>query len=407
MKSRIAVLLMLVALWTGCSKPVGTTITNPLNEEVNELTVEITSPEILQAASTLESFKLMDGKTEIPYEVIAEGDQIQSILALLSFAPSEAKFISIVAGQPADFPKKTHAEISIKEGGEWKWVTKRNGNEQYEYEGGDWKKVESLWVDPKHTDHSFDIRYEGPGWESDKIGYRFYLDWRNAVDIFGKKVDNMVLPQVGLDGFDSYHEMSDWGADILKVGKALGIGTIAHWANGQANRVAVTDSLYSEVTMDGSLQSKITTQYMGWQFEGGKTDLTSQLTINAGSYLTKCELTSSTPIDSLATGIIKMPETEVLKSAEGNGDWAYYATFGVQSLNKDNLGLFVFYRKSQLEALTEDNINHVVVLKPENNKLTYYFGGAWELDSSKMDSIDKLKNFLDQQLGLLNAGLIK
>ncbi|PTN09938.1 DUF4861 family protein [Mangrovibacterium marinum] len=407
MKSRIAMLLMLAALWTACSKPVGTTITNPLNQKVNELTVEITTPEILQAAASMESFKLMDGETEVPYQLIAEGNQIQSILALVSFTPAEAKFISIVAGQPAEFPKKTHAEISIKEGGDWKWVTKRNGNEQYEYEGGDWKKIASLWVDPKHTDHSFDIRYEGPGWESDKIGYRFYLDWRNAVDIFGKKVDSMVLPQVGLDGFDSYHEMSDWGADIMKVGKALGVGTIAHWANAQANRVALTDSLYSEVTMDGSLQSKITTRYMGWQFDGGKTDLTSQLTINAGSYLTKCELTSSKPVDSLATGIIKMPDTEVLKSADETGDWAYYATFGVQSLNKDNLGLFVFYRKSQLELLTEDKLNHVVVLKPENNQLTYYFGGAWELDSSKMDSIDKLKNLLDQQLALLNAGLIQ
>jgi hypothetical protein len=146
---------------------------------------------------------------------------------------------------------------------------------------------------------------------------------------------------------------------------------------------------------------------MGWQFEGGKTDLTSELTIRAGSYLTKCELTSSKSIDSLATGIIKMPETEVLKSGEGDGDWAYYATFGVQSLNNDNLGLFIFYRKSQLELLTEDAINHVIVMKPENNKLTYYFGGIWELDSSKMDSINQLKNFLDQQLGLLNAGLIK
>ena len=34
----------------------------------------------------------------------------------------------------------------------------------------------------------------------------------------------MVLPEVGLDGYDSYHEMSDWGADILKVGNRLGMG---------------------------------------------------------------------------------------------------------------------------------------------------------------------------------------
>lgn len=408
MNARIAFFLVLLAgLWTACSSPVSTTITNPLNEEVNELVVEITAPEILQKAATMKHFKLMDGDTEVPYQLIADGDQISSILAQVNFAPNEEKTISITNGHPAEFAKKTQAEISVKEGGVWEWVKKKNGKEQYEYIGGTWKNVDSLWVDPKHTDHSFDIRYEGPGWESDKIAYRFYLDWRNAVDIFGKKTDSMVLQQVGLDGFDSYHEMSDWGADILKVGDALGIGTIAHWANGKANRVAVTDSLYSEITMNGDLESKVTTHYMGWEFEGGKTDLTSVLTIKAGSYLTKCDLTSSNPIDSLATGIIRLPDTEILQSAEGDGEWAYYATFGVQSLNKDHLGMFIFYKKDQLEALAEDVKSHVIVLRPEDQKLTYYFGGAWELDASNMNSTDKLKTFLDQQLAMLNAGLIK
>ena len=34
------------------------------------------------------------------------------------------------------------------------------------------KPVQSLKVNVKHTDHSFDIQFEGPGWESDKIGCR-------------------------------------------------------------------------------------------------------------------------------------------------------------------------------------------------------------------------------------------
>jgi len=123
--------------------------------------------------------------------------------------------------------QKTQAYLGLKEGGEWKWVTKANGNQQYEYQGGVFKPVKSLKVDKKHTDHSFDIQFEGPGWESDKIGYRIYLDWRNAIDIFGKKTNALVLQNVGLDGFDSYHEMQEWGVDILKVGDALGIGTLA------------------------------------------------------------------------------------------------------------------------------------------------------------------------------------
>ena len=58
----------------------------------------------------------------------------------------------------------------------------------------------------EHTEiHLFSVGIKGPGWESDKVGYRFYLDWRNAADIFGKKVDTLVLQDVGQDGLIRSH----------------------------------------------------------------------------------------------------------------------------------------------------------------------------------------------------------
>ena len=92
-----------------------------------------------------------------------------------------------------------------------------------------------LRVPPEHTDHSWFIRYEGPGWESDLVGYRFYLDWRNATDIFGKKDHRYgACKDVGQDGFDSYHEPADWGMDVLKVGESLGIGALGLLAGRQS-----------------------------------------------------------------------------------------------------------------------------------------------------------------------------
>ena len=44
---------------------------------------------------------------------------------------------------------KTNAEISVKEGGKWN---------NRKYEGGTFKNVQSLTLDPRHTDHSFDIK---------------------------------------------------------------------------------------------------------------------------------------------------------------------------------------------------------------------------------------------------------
>ncbi|WP_423127712.1 DUF4861 family protein [Gaoshiqia sp. Z1-71] len=411
MKFRLINLLAAILLLAACGnqeKGQTVTVTNPLAEPVTELTCQLSSPALMQSIAELKTsgFRVLDGENEIPYQLIEQNNKPVALLIQTDFAPNEEKTLTIKAGKGSSFPQKTQAEISVKENGEWVWVTKSNGNEQFEYQGGNWKNVSSVWVDEKHTDHSFDIRYEGPGWESDKIGYRFYLDWRNAVDIFGKKVDTLVLHQVGLDGFDSYHEMSDWGVDVLKVGNALGIGTIACWDGENANRVALTDSIYSEVTYSGVLESKLTTNYFGWEYANGKTDLTSELSIRAGSYFTKNRLTTSNPTDNISTGLIRFPNTTVLQSSEEKGDWAYLATFGVQTLEEDHMGMAIFYKKADLVELTDDKYSHVVVLKPENNQLTYFYGAAWEQDASKMDRIEKFETFLKKQLALFNAGLM-
>jgi len=292
--------------------------------------------------------------------------------------------------------QKTQAYLGLKEGGEWKWVTKANGNQQYEYQGGIFKPVQSLKVDEKHTDHSFDIQFEGPGWESDKIGYRIYLDWRNAIDIFGKKTDKMVLQNVGLDGFDSYHEMQDWGVDILKVGDALGIGTLAFWNGEKAVRVEKTDGLFCSVESGGK-SSKVTVNYSGWEINNTKTDVKTTLEIEAGSYLTKYSVELSEELPNLATGIIQLPNTENSVFWDIKPGWSCFVTFGKQTLQNDLLGMCIFYKTEEMITQTVDKISHVVVLKPKNKKLTYYFGAAWEQDASGVKSMNDFKDLLKEQ----------
>jgi hypothetical protein len=160
------------------------------------------------------------------------------------------------------------------------------------------------------------------------------------------------------------------------------------------------------VDYSGVLESKITATYSGWEIEGGKTGLVSELSIRAGSYLTRNDLTLSSPLTNLCTGIIKMDSTQILQSETAENEWAYFATFGVQSLENDKMGLAVFYRRADLKEITADKLSHVVVLKPANNKLTWYFGSLWEQDQSKVKSAEEFKKFLDEQVDLLNRGMI-
>lgn len=294
---------------------------------------------------------------------------------------------------------KTQAYLGLKEGGEWVWVTKNNGNQQYEYQGGAFKSVSGIKMDEKHTDHSFDIQFEGPGWESDKIGYRLYLDWRNATDIFGKKTDSLVLHNVGLDGFDSYHEMQEWGVDVLKVGSSLGIGSLAFWDGEKATRVEKTDSILCNV-FDGEKSSSVEVNYFGWEINGIKTNLLSTLEIEAGSYLTKYSVELSEPLPNLATGIVKHADTSVKVFENIKPGWNCLITFGKQTLQEDLLGMCILYKTDDFIEITDDQYSEVVVLKPANNKLTYYFGAAWQQDASGVRSMEDFEELIKSQIQL-------
>lgn len=287
---------------------------------------------------------------------------------------------------------KTYAEISVKEGGKW---------EGRKYIGGTFKNVEKLKLAPEHTDHSFDIRYEGPGWESNKIGYRLYLDWRNAIDIFGKKTEAIILPQVGQDGFDSYHEMSDWGSDILKAGKGIGIGSIDRYLNKQRLHFYEVDSTIAKVE-NKVKSSGVKINYYGWKSASDKIDFTSELTINPDQRYTKHTIQASQAIAGICTGIVKQKNTEVLKKVSRNKKWAYLATYGAQTLVPDKLGMAIFYEIKTIESEVDAEFDHLLIFKPTTNPTSFYFLGAWEQEVNGIKSKEDFVKYLDEKLALLN-----
>ncbi|MBN2424946.1 MAG: DUF4861 domain-containing protein [Calditrichaceae bacterium] len=378
-------------------------ISNPLmiNRADEPVTIQIKSlTETKYPDFNAGAFVILDGDQEIASQVNdLDGDnEADEIVFICDLSAGETKICTLLYAAEGNnartYTKRTQAEIAHKVNGKF---VKR------EYIGGEFKNVDFLRVPPEHKDHSWFIRYEGPGWESDKVGYRFYLDWRNAVDIFGKKAPEMILQNVGLDGFDSYHEMSDWGMDVLKVGESLGIGSIAMWLNDKAERVAETDSVTCKIVINGPIQSKIRTNYHGWAIGGLKTDLTSCLTINAGSRLTKCDLRMSVMPENICTGIVKLDSSNIILSSDENSAWKYLATYGKQSLANDKLGMAVLFNNDDFIKLTADNHSHVVVLQPKNQRLNYYFLAAWEKEPAGISTEEQFVEYLKKTIEKLNV----
>lgn len=340
-----------------------------------------------------DSFVVLDGTTEVPAQFNKKDKGKEGIVFVVDqLGANEKKTYTIKSSEaiPNRYKKRTQAEISVRTGGKF---------ENNKYVGGSaFQNIDSLRVPDEHTDHSFYIRYEGPGWESDLIGYRLYLDWRNAIDIFAKTTDDMVLQNVGQDGFDSYHEMADWGMDVLKVGKSLGIGSLSTFHNGQANRVDKTDSVISKILENGVVYSAVQNDYFGWEVAEKKVDVLSKLSIHAGTRLSHYEVTlEGDQLDNMSTGIGKdLDKAKLFTSEGGNGKWGYIATYGDQSLNDDKLGLAVLFSNDDFVEFTEDEHSHVVKLKPNAGKMDYYFLGAWELEPNGITNEEAFINYINK-----------
>lgn len=353
-------------------------VTNPLNAERSGVMVYIPADKTPKGFNS-NAFAVFDQNTEIASQYNSGDKDYPGIVVVLDkLNAKEVKKLTVRYAKTGtirhEYPKRTQAELSHKINGEWK---------NREYIGGEFKNVDYLRVPPEHKDHSWYLRYEGPGWESDLVGYRLYLDQRNAVDVFGKLVSDPVLQKAGLDGFDSYHELQPWGMDVLKVAKSLGVGSIATLTENGALRVETTDSVTCRITENGDVYSSFLTRYLGWNTGTSKVDVDSRISIHAGTRLTHNRINIAGTIDNISTGLIKDDKVKPKLFTKKGDDttYGYIATYGGQSLNNgDNLGIVVFFDPKQLLEITEDQFSHIVKLKPASGKIDYYYAGVWQLE---------------------------
>lgn len=121
---------------------------------------------------------------------------------------------------------------------------------------------------------------DGPTWENDKVGFRHYLDGRNAKDVFAKKTPKITPENVGIDSEgaveDNYHVMHDWGRDVFPVGNSVGLGGFAILVNDKVERLGITtnDTLNNiektifKIEAEGPVNSVLSYKYQNWNASG-------------------------------------------------------------------------------------------------------------------------------------------
>lgn len=336
-----------------------------------------------------------------------------TLLVAVDFSPAQTHTFTIVSDSRIKVPllkKQTQAEISIKEGGHWNGKVYENFTH--------FKNVQKFTPPPQYTDHSYFIRYEGPGIESDKVAYRVYLDWRNGFDIFGKKTSDMVLQNIGQKDYEAYHHDAPWGQDILAVGKTLGAGGYGFWNGKSVDLVSDVKSWDATIVENGALYSDFNIKYNQWKINGHSFDMSSNLSMNADSRLVhtrlkisghenspdnqdrRIQLTKNLP--NIAIGVVKHPDTKLLLGNDNisSSAWTYAASWGKQSLSSTDsyLGMAVIFRKGDREKQTEDAGSYVSVMNTNGGDLDYYFVAVWDGEINGIKTETEFKAYLDREI---------
>lgn len=237
------------------------------------------------------------------------------------------------------------------------------------------------------------IMFEGPVLENDLIAYRYYADSRHRFDIYGKTVTDLVMDTVSWQ----YHDIMNWGSDVLKVGNSLGLGSPAIWYQDSLYTLSECAEKTIEVIENGEERSLIRTTFTGLKIGEKALDLVQDWSLGAGEPWSEIHLylkSGTLPEGmSFATGFVKhLPELTVGSTDE----FAYLMNWGEQSFHHENMGMAVLAEKAYQPVSIDDELSHVFIFEKAPKEVRYRFLAAWERDNNGVKDAQGFRHLVEQ-----------
>jgi hypothetical protein len=410
------ILIMSLSLFS-CENEVELTFENPLAvdraDEVIVLTRADLAAKLELKEGMLPVFETGEDKI-IPGQVDdLDGDgKWDEVVLVLDFKANEKLELEVTLVAEADYPvfeKRTNLRLGIHQ------------------EDGSYKEVDNYKALPCVDDFEVIAQGEGVTWENDKIGFRVYFDCRNVKDLFAKLQPTMIADIVHTPEMGSYHELADWGMDVLHCGSSLGSGGIALLKNDSLIRLGSTDVYEYQKIVEGPFRSIFELRYSGWDVDGEIMDAVERVTIYPGKYWFESDVSVNgcSDQDQIVTGIV----TSNLKEepfAFQAADFQCAGTHGIQSLNNDELGMAVivpkteagkigrttdinFFKKGFVTVQSKGFSNiisetYYISQKCQSGKpAKHYFFAAWGLDKDQWKTEEGFKKYIGEEAEKLSA----
>lgn len=241
-------------------------------------------------------------------------------------------------------------------------------------------------VHVRHDAHRDDV-----AWESDRIAFRIYGQglWQasefqplvsSGVDIWPKRVRDLVVDRWYAKGHDAYHQDTGEGADFYTVGPTLGAGGVGVLRGDSV--VTAKNFRRHRIVAAGPIRGIFELTYDPWDAGGVQVQEVRRITIDAGQNLYRMETTFRTPDGRdlpFVTGTVKR---EGLVGANRRGaQWGWLSTWGpVERKNggHGSMGTAVLLPAAQFTDVAEIR-NHFLAASTARSGVpaVQYAGAGW------------------------------
>ncbi|HYW96604.1 MAG TPA: DUF4861 family protein [Bacteroidales bacterium] len=414
MKSRLFVVLNIafITLLTSCSnrENIAIRFSNPLNRPLSEEVVRIPVNTFTDSIGKIPAGKrpvFTSGSDTLVSQCVDFNNDgsLDYILVLVDLPANGTKDATVTFTPEGDYPffnPMTNLRFS------------RLGNPQAELDTA--TRLQTTKTEVTSTI----FQMEGPAWENDKVGFRNYFDLRNGNDIFGKQAAGMVLDSVGLDREivmansltvgKSYHDKSQWGMDVLKVGNSLGAGSVALMENDSLYRIG--DNGYGTFMrmFEGPLQSEFMLSFPQWKAGNDTFDINQYVSVTAGKYRYKSSLViGHAPANvSFVTGIVNK-HSDSLYVEKVSDHYTALLTHAVQSEDTAMLTMVLLIPDNELNGYnktrdTGEGITETYYATLDTHAgvpATYWFYAFWATGNPEFKDLNNVLAVLRKDASLL------
>ncbi len=353
-------------------------VSNPNPSAVKDapVVVLVDRPEYRSAVVTV-------GGKEVPSQIdfLENGPELSFVVDLKAKQKQKVKVsFSESAPDPAAYPYRVHAQMFLLD---------ENKN-----------KVPREVITATEDNMYNKLHHHGPAVESEYTAYRVYYDKKQTIDLYGKKLRRIELPETLW--YPTDQQLVDrYGDDVLYVGGSVGLGAMKGWTGTQASHIEPMEKREAKILAKGPVRAIMEMNVEGWEYNGRKIDMESRYTIYAGHRDVEVRNRfrgEDAHTMLFATGILKMRKGDIrIKDDEGMiAVWG--RDFPVNDTVKypqQTIGMGIDIPESYVQKYAEDKVNYLYVVMPDaDNEIHYRITFAAEMEDDGYKTSEQFFDYI-------------